>query len=70
MVDIMKRAAKVRNALSAEIEGAVEACKICDDEKKPCCYVLRTLKQLGLHYKGKCGRDTVTGIIITRSDVK
>ena len=55
--------------MKPEIEGAVEACKVCDNEKKPLCYVLKTLKQLGLFYKGKCGRDTKTGVILTRGDV-
>ena len=49
--------------MKPEIEGAVEACQVCDNEKKPLCYVLKTLKQLGLYFKGKCGRDTETGIV-------
>ena len=49
--------------MKPEIEGAVEACNVCKDEKKPVCYVLKTLKQLGLYFKGKCGRDTETGIV-------
>jgi hypothetical protein len=67
--ELMQRGIDYRKKISAEIEGATEACKVCDNEKKPICYVLKTLKQLGLFYKGKCGRDTATGIIITRGDV-
>jgi hypothetical protein len=54
--------------MKPEIEGAVEACKVCDNEKKPLCYVLKTLKQLGLYFKGKCGRDTETGIVLKNSE--
>ena len=54
--------------MKPEIEGAEEACKVCDNEKKPLCYVLKTLKQLGLYFKGKCGRDTETGIIRKNSE--
>lgn len=47
-----------------EIEGATEACNVCRDQEKKLCYVLKTLKQLGLFYKGKCGRDTKDGVIL------
>lgn len=50
--------------MQPEIEGAIEACGYCKDERKKVCYVLRTLKQLGLFYKGKCGRDTESGVIL------
>ena len=67
--ELMQRGIDYRKKISAEIEGATEACKVCNNEKKPICYVLKTLKQLGLYFKGKCGRDTKTGVILTKGDV-
>ena len=52
-----------------EIRGVMDACEVCKDYEKPFCYALKTIRDLGHYYRGWCGRDTETGVILTRGDV-
>lgn len=55
--------------MKPEEMGANDACCACDDPEKKVCRMLMTMQTLGLYYKGLCGRDTKTGVILTGGDV-